>query len=179
MNMTKRESTLAVIIAVSLGGWALLTWVIDPVLAAFDQVDQDTMELEQDLLAARTLVDNELKIRKRWTGYEKAGLSRSLESADAQTGGALLTWAEDAGFKQINLSDGKARSDDELPFSEIQYTLQTEGSLKQVYDLLWSVRVAPFPLKMDKCVIDLRNGEDEQLQLSLTVSTLFRKEIEE
>jgi hypothetical protein len=179
MNMTKRESTLALIIVLSLGGWALLAWVIDPVLAAYDQVNAETEQLELDLVDARTLVDNEMKIRKRWAGYEKAGLSRSLESADAETGGALLAWAEDAGFKQINLSDGRARSDKEMPYSELQYTLQSEGSLEQICELLWSVRVAPFPLKMDKCVIDLRNGENNQLQLSLTVSTLFRSETEE
>ena len=179
MNMTKRESTLTLIIVLALGGWALLVWVIDPVLAAFEQVDQDTLELEQELLAARTLVDYEMKIRKRWSGYQKAGLSRTLEAADAETGGALLAWAEDAGFKQTNLSDGRARSDKEMPFSELQYTLQSQGSLEQICDLLWSVRAAPFPLKMDKCVIDLRNGENNQLQLSLTVSTLFRSETEE
>jgi hypothetical protein len=176
--MTKRESTLALIVVLSLGGWILLTWVIDPVLAAFEKVDEDALQLEQELSVARTLVDNESTIRKRWAGYEKAGLARTLDAADGQTGGALLAWAEQAGFTQINLSDGRARSDDDMPFGRLQYTLQTEGSLEQVCDLLWSVRLAPFPLKIDKCVIDLRSGENADLQLSLTVSTLFQPEVQ-
>ena len=177
MNMNRRETMLALAVGLIIGGWVLLTWVIDPALAAFSAVDEQTQQLEQDLSQARTLVDNEQKIQRRWVGYERAGLSRSLEEADAQTGGALFAWAEEAGFDKINLSDGRARTDDEKPFGEITYTLQTSGTLKQVCDLLWSVRRSPFPLRLEKSVVDLRGGESEVLSVSLTVSTLFTPEI--
>lgn len=173
MSMNRRELTLAIIVAVTIGGWALLSWVIDPAIAAFSEVQQESEQLEKDLSAAKNIVDNEATILRRWAGYEKAGLARSLEDADAQTSGTILTWAEDAGFKQVNLSDGKAKTDDEQPFGQISYTLQTAGTLSQIYDLLWSIQESPFPLSMEKCVIDLQNDKDQRLQLSLTVSTLF------
>ena len=173
MNMNRREMVLAIAIAVIIGGWALLSWVIDPAVAAFSAIDQEAKQLEQDLLAAQTVVESEAIILRRWAGYKKAGLSRSLEDADAQTSGAILAWAEDAGFKQVNLSDGKAKTDREEPFGQISYTLQTAGTLSQIYDLLWAIDEAPFPLSMEKCVINLQNDKDQQLQLSLTVSTLF------
>lgn len=177
MNMNKREAVLALVVALIVGGWALMSWVVKPAMAAFDEVGEEAAVLEQDLAKARALVDAEAKIRRQWLGYERAGLSRSLEQADAQTGAALFVWAEDAGFDKVNLSDGKAKIDDEQPFGELSYTLQTTGSLREIYNLLWSVRESPFPLRMDKCVIDLQRGEGVQLQISLTVSTLFNPEV--
>lgn len=171
--MNQREKILAGIIVVALGGWALLAWVIDPALAAFDAVDQETMQLEQELNEAKALVDSEAKILGRWSGYQKAGLTRSLEQADAETGRALFAWAEAAGFTQINLSDGKPTTDDEMPFGELSYTLQSTGELSQIVDLLWSIRRSSLPLKVEKCVIDLKSNQGEELQLSLSVSTLF------
>lgn len=171
--MSKRESILALIIVAVLGGWGLLVWVIDPALAAYSAVQDETKQLEKELENARVLTDSEQTIRRRWSEYEKAGLSRTMENADAETGGALFVWAEEAGFKKINLSDGRSRQDDELPFGELSYTLQTSGSLNQICDLLWAIRQSPFPLKIEKCVIDLRNDQSQELQLSLSVSTLY------
>lgn len=174
--MSKRESILAGIIVAALGGWALLAWVIDPALAAFDEVKQEAKQLEKDLNKAKILVDSEAKILGRWSGYEKAGLSRTLEQADAETGRALFAWAEDTGVKQVNLSDGKSKTDSEMPFGELSYTLQSTGQLGQIVDLLWAIRRSSLPLKVEKCVIDLKNNKGEELQLSLTVSTLYTPE---
>lgn len=174
--MNQREKALALVIALFVGGWLLWSFVVSPVSAAFDAVDQEAEEVQADLDMARTFVDSEAKIRKRWVGYQRAGLARTLEEADAQTGRALFTWAEDAGFARLNLSDGKTRTDAEKPFGELSYTLQTTGKMSQVYELLWAVREAPFPLRVEKCVIDLKSGDEDQLDLSLSVSTLFTPE---
>jgi len=170
--MNRRETILAAAVGTIVVGWVLLAWVIDPVLAAFDEVDEQTRELEQELATARALMDSEQAIRGRWGGYQQAGLSRTVEEADAQTAGALLAWAEDAGFTQTTLSDGRVREDDEQPFSSLNYSLQTSGRLEQVCDLLWAIHRAPFPLRIDKCVVDMRNDQSDELQLSLAVSTL-------
>lgn len=174
--MTKREALLATLVAVVVGGYVLLTFVIDPAIAAFDEVGQQTKELEQELELARVIADSERVIRRQWVGYELAGLARSFDQADAETGGALVNWAKDAGFDKVTLSNGKAKTDDELPFGEISYTLQTAGRLKKVDDLLCKIYESPFPLRLDKCVIDLRNDKDEDLQVTLTLSTLFTPE---
>lgn len=174
--MSKRESILAGVIVAAIVGWALLAWVIDPALAAYNEVKQESKQLEKDLENAQLLVDREAKILGRWSSYEKAGLSRSLEQADAETGRALFAWAEDAGFKQINLSDGKATTDREMPFGELSYTLQSAGQLDEIVDLLWAIRRSSLPLKVEKCVIDLKNAKGEELQLSLTVSTIYTPE---
>lgn len=174
--MSSREKILALGIALIVGGWLLLTWVIDPAFAAFAEIDQEAEQLEKELSLAQSLVDNESKIRKHWAGYEKAGLARSMQQADAETGGALLAWADDAGLSKVKLSDGKDKIDDEKPFGEIRYTVQATGKLDRVYQLLWSIRQSPFPMRIEKCVIDVQNNDDEKLQLSLTVSTLFTPE---
>lgn len=170
--MNRRETILATAVGTIVVGWVLLAWVIDPVLAAFDEVDEQTRELEQELSTARALVDSEQAIRERWGGYQQAGLSRTVGEADAQTAGALLAWAEDAGFEQTTLSDGRVREDDEQPFAALNYSLQTSGRLEQVCDLLWAIHRAPFPLQIEKCVVDMRNDQSDELQLSLAVSTL-------
>lgn len=174
--MSKREKILALGVALIVGGWLLLTWVIDPAFAAFADIDEQTEQLKQELSLARSLVDNESKIRKGWAGYEKAGLSRSMEAADAETGRALLAWADEAGLSKVKLSDGKDKVDDEQPFGELRYTVQTAGKLEQIYKLLWSIHQSPFPLRVEKCVIDVQNNDGENLQLSLSVSTLFKPE---
>lgn len=174
--MSGREKLWAILIAGIVVGYGLWSFAVEPVVAAFDQIETEAASLEQDLIRARALVDNEAKLRKRMVGYERAGLSRTLNQADAQTGGALLAWAEQAGLEKINLSDAKAKADKDKPFGELIYTLQTAGSLQQVYDLLWSLKQSPFAIRVEKCVIDLRNDQSDQLQLSLTVSTLFDKE---
>ncbi len=176
--MNKREKMLAVAVVAVLGGLALLNWVIDPALAAFDAVGVQAEQIKNDLKDARVLVDSEAKILQRWTGYEKAGLDRSRDEADAQTSGALLIWAEKAGFdpKEVNLTNDKPKVDDDKPFAELSYTLNAQGKLSQVFDLLWSVDHSPFPLRMQKCVIDLRNDKSEALQVTLTVTTLYKSQ---
>lgn len=174
--MNKREKTLALIVVAIIGGIAVWTWVIDPAIAAFDAIDQESAQLEQDLSVARALVDNQSQIRKKWAGYELAGLSRSFEEAKAETGSALLVWAEQAGFEEVSRSRGDERLDDEMPFGEVIYTLQSAGDLRQLDDLLWQIRMAPFPLRLEKCVINSKNEKGDTLQFSLTVSTLFTPE---
>lgn len=174
--MSKREKFLALAVALIVGGFALLNWVIDPALAAFAEVDAEAAQLEQELTQARALVESESTIRKQWAGYQKAGLKRSLEQADAQTGRALLVWAEDARLTKVRLSDGKAKTDDEQPFGTLSYTMQAAGRLSQICNLFYAVLESPFPLKIEKCVIDVQNNDSEELQLSITVSTLFTPE---
>lgn len=174
--MSTREKALALAVAIIVGGFALLNWVIDPALAAFENVDTQAEQLEQDLIRARALVDSESKIRKQWGGYEKAGLARSLEQADAETGRAILVWAEDARLTKVKLSDGKDKIDDEQPFGELSYTLQAAGRLSQICELFYTILESPFPLRIEKCVIDVQNNDGDNLQLSLTVTTLFTPE---
>ena len=171
--MNPRERILTIMIALLLGGLILWMWGVQPMLATFTQLDEEVDSLERELKVARKLVDNETKLRSQWLGYERAGMSRSLEEADAQASGALLTWAEDAGFEKVNLSDGDDRIDRDQPYGEIVYTLQTAGQLRGVSELLWSIRHSPFPLRVEKCVLDQRNPEAKELQIALTVSTLF------
>ncbi len=174
--MNTREKTLAIVIAVIAFGWAMMSWVIDPALAAFDELGQESEQLEQELSRARAIVDNEQKILRRWAGYRKAGLSRSRDEADAETSRALYAWAEEAGFDPrtgINLTNDKPKVDEDKPFAELSYTMNAQGTFAQVYEMLWSIRQSPFPLRLEKCVIDLRNEENEQMQLTLIVTTLF------
>lgn len=174
--MNKREKMLALIVALVVGGWALLNWVVDPLLAGFDTVKEESAQIEQDLSLAQTLVDNDTKIRKQWKGYEQAGLARSLELADSESRRAILVWADKAHLSKVKLSDGKEKTDDDKPFGELTYTIQATGKLGQIYDLLTSVHESPFPLRIEKCIIDVQNSDGENLQLSLTVSTLFTPE---
>ncbi|MFN3167811.1 MAG: hypothetical protein ACE37H_12180 [Phycisphaeraceae bacterium] len=174
--MSRREKLLALLVALIVGGFALLNWVIDPALAAFAAIDAESEQLEQELIQARGLVEDEPRIRKDWAGYQKAGLKRSLEAADAETGRALLVWAEDARLTKVRLSDGKPKTDGEQPFATLSYTLQAAGRLSQVCELFYAVLESPFPLRIEKCVIDVQNNDSESLQLSLTVSTLFTPE---
>ena len=172
--MNQRERTLGIVIVGLLGGLALWSWGIKPVFAEFDRLDKQADTLEQDLKIARNLVNNEAKYRTQWLGYERAGLSHTLEEADALTSGSLLSWAEDAGLDKVNLTDGDDRLQRDKPYGELVYTLQTAGQLREISDLLWSIRHSPFPLRIEKCVLDQRNPEAEQMQMVLTVSTLFK-----
>lgn len=173
--MNQREKMLAIAVVVVLGGLALMSWVINPALAAYNAVGEEAKQLQTDLKTARAVVDNEAKILERWSGFEKAGLARTRDQADAETSGALLIWAEKAGFdpKEVNLTNDKPKIDEEKPFAELSYTFNGQGKMSQIFDLLWSIHHAPFPLRIEKSVIDLRNDKSEVLQITLTVTTLY------
>lgn len=174
--MSIREKILALVVVLALGGWVIMGWVVDPALQAFDSMNEESERIEQELLLARSTVANASEIRRKWASYEKAGLRRSQESADAEAGRSLLVWAESARLNKVKLSDAKGKKDDDKPFGELSYTLNASGELSQVCDLIYSILESPFPLCIEKCVIDVQNSDGENLQLSLVVTTLFTPE---
>jgi|GEM_PF-2365301 len=173
--MNKREKILASTVGAFVLGWAMLNLVYDPMMTAFDAVKQESQELEQQLIQAHALVDSESTILRRWAGYEKSGLSRTRDFADVEASSSLLAWAERAGFdpKEVILTNDKTKIDQEQFFAQLSYTLSAQGSLKQIYQMLWSIRQSPFPLRLEKFVISIRNDSSESLQFTMTVSTLF------
>lgn len=175
--MSKRETTLAIAIAamlVLLAGYAL---VAVPIMNAFDRVAKETAELETQVNEARVLIDNQRTIEGRWASYRTAGLRVDQFDARRRTQESITQWSAASRLSITNLeASGEASRDDDNPFEEITFRLSAKGSILALQRFLEHVSASPFPLRITDCSISNRREGSEELDLSLTLTTIIQPE---
>ncbi|MFI4859629.1 MAG: hypothetical protein ACIAXF_02990 [Phycisphaerales bacterium JB063] len=173
--MSKREKTLAIAVAAMVVGVVLYLLVVTPVLNAFDRVGEETAALETKLNEARVLVDNQALIEKRWAGYRRAGLRSDEYSARRRTQESITQWsaASRLNIKHLEAANNPVRDDDER-FDEITFRMSATGSIHSLQRFLERVSMSPFPLRIVDCSITNRREDEEDLDLSLTLTTIIQ-----
>ena len=166
--MKPREKLLVWVIAGLVGLFVLDRLVISRVLSAFDEVATKTAEVEKKYNEARVLVDNQRAIQMRYAAYEQASLPNNDPDAARQ---AVSQWASDAGVEVSIFSPGKQTRGER--YDEKVFTFTGKGTIAQVEKLLWALRTAPFPLRIERCTLTSSDETKDALTLTLSLTTLL------
>jgi len=175
--MTSRERLLAILTGITVTFGALAYFVIFPLLASYDQMNQDAAQMQSKLDEANVILDLQTHIENRWESYQNAGLNSDEELATGRAMGFITNECDAVGINSPRIRYGNARSlarrGEENGFYEITYTLTGSGDLASIQALLWAIDHASFPLRIAKCEIRSNNQRSNELTLTLELSTIF------
>ena len=166
--MKPREKLLVWVIVGLVGLYALDQLVIARVLAGFDRVQTQTQAAEQRYNEARALVDSQRAIQMRYAAYEQAALPNNDADAARQM---VSQWASDAGVEVSIFSPGRQTSGER--YDEKVFTFTGKGAIAEVEQLLWSLRVAPIPLRIERCTLTSSDETKDELTLTMTLTTIL------
>ncbi|MEM1355150.1 MAG: hypothetical protein AAGH88_09730 [Planctomycetota bacterium] len=167
--MKSREKMLLWIIAGLVGLFVLDRLVVTRVMDGFDRVAEQTEQAESRYEEAQALVDSQRAIRLRHAGYQQA----SLPNNDADAARQLISqWARDAGVEVSIFSPGKQTRGEQ--YDEKVFTFTGKGSMAQVEQLLWSLRTAPIPLRVERCTMTSSDQTRDELTVTLSLTTILK-----
>jgi len=167
--MKPREKLLVWVIVGLVGLYVLDRLMISRVMAAFDQVQTQTEAAEKQYNEARVLVDNQRTIQMRYAAYEQAALPNNDADAARQQ---VSQWASDAGVEVSIFSPGKQTQGER--YDEKVFTFTGKGSIREVEQLLWSLRIAPIPLRIERCTLTSSDESKDELTLTMTLTTILK-----
>lgn len=171
MQKPSRMMTIAIVgVAAIVGFLALDGLVLSPLAEVFDRLDIEEQRLEAELAEARALIQNEKRIRKRWSAYAAAGLDGDTEIARIRVQEQLTQWSQSAGLNVERLSSERVAPGER--FDEVGFIISGTGSMASVQKFLFSLRRAPFALRIKECDITSRNEKQDRLTVSLRLSTI-------
>ena len=133
-----------------------------------------TVAAESEVREARTLVDNQPRIERRWVGYRRAGLRSDEYDARRRAQESMAQWCDESrlAIKSMEPSNSVQIDEDER-FAEITIRLTAEGTIASLQRFLQRVSAAPFPLRVESCSITNRREGEEALTLVMTLSTII------
>jgi hypothetical protein len=173
MALSHRER----LIAIGVGAAALLyvgnKYALEPYAQARDQINAEL----STTAAKNTEAINLLKRKKHLEDQERAMLSGGLKTeqsaAQFQVFDAVADWAKEAGVKLTSRTPQPETRNDRTQINRLHAlgTCSTAAAAK----LLWRVETASIPLKVDELTLtSLKPGNDD-LQITLVVSTIWVK----
>lgn len=167
--MKPREKLLALLTGLAVVLFIIFTVVEPKIRASFETLAKDTEAAQKKLTDARVLVDSQNKIDRDWAEYRNA----SLPDRDPDQALRIITqWAREAG---LSLPDGQTgRLVEGERFDMHPFTFSAQGTMRSVEQFLWSVQTSPIPLRVVSCSIRSRDEGKDQLDLSLTLTTIVK-----
>jgi hypothetical protein len=170
--MSKRERILAAGVAILVALFGLDRIVLQPLTDSLGQMQAEVQQLEAHLDDANLLTRNEALIEQRWRAYRLAGVADTADRARIRVQEQLTAWSQSAGLQLQSLSTGRVATGER--FDQIGFTVAGTGSIKAVQRFMWSIRVAPFPLRISSSDIVCRDEQLDRLSLSLRLSTVAK-----
>jgi hypothetical protein len=170
--MQARERILAGAVALLIGGWLVDTVVVQPAVAWFAAVDQQTRDATREAGEARALVDRQARIVADWRARHAAGLLDDQDQARFRLQRALSSGAQGSGFVLDSVSGGQlVPAAQEQHYDLLRLTVSGHGALAQVQAFIAGLESAAMPLAIERCELSAGDPRKDQLDAALTVST--------
>jgi hypothetical protein len=177
MALSPRERLIAIGVGAAAALYVGDKYALEPYVQARQQVHAELATTSAKNTEAQRL----LKRKKYLEGQERAmfaggGLKMDQSASQFQVFDAVGDWAKEAGVRLTSRTPQPETRADRTQIIRLQATgsCSTAAAAK----LLWRVETAPIPIKIDELsLLSLKPGSDE-LQLNLTVSTIWVKQPE-
>ena len=166
--MKKREKILAWVIAGLIGVFVIDQVVVSRVIETFDAIEQERAAVEQKLIEARVLVNNQRAINQKCDAYAASALPGNDPDAALQL---ITQWALDAGMSVQVYTSGRQIEGER--FDRKVFTFSATGKMQSVEGFLWSLRTAEIPLRIETCTLNSRDENKDELALTLMLTTIL------
>ena len=170
VSLSQRERNLAIAAGSVIGCMLLYFVIISPIMAQWDALQQGQANVDQQQKDANQIFDKQAKLQKVWKSMLGAGLLSDASLAESQAENAVYKMANQAGVTNISLKT--ERPSTEGSFQVTGFSIEGNGSMRQISELVYLLESAAIPLHVNDLQIRrLREGTDE-LKLHVSFSTI-------
>lgn len=170
--LNKREKTMAVVVAAIIGLVVVYSFVIEPYFDARSDAQASFDKADTALHNADILFRREKKLRPVWTTLTANGLTSAPADAQQQLRTSLLTWIQESGVTLSNLTPDLPMPEKEKQFIRVGVKLSVTGPMSALAKLMYRLETAKIPLNVEDMQISQRKEAADDLQVTLSLSTL-------
>jgi hypothetical protein len=171
MVLSKRERYVAIACGLAVAVLALDRLVMAPLSAAYAETDADKRRLVKELREASQLQRQHKDAIPKWQEMVKSGMKSDADKAESQVSNAIYTWAQDAGLTLTLVKPERVMEKTKLP--EIVFQVTGTGTMSSIAKLLWHVRDAKIPVKVNDVSVSARKEGTDDLSVVVHISTIY------
>lgn len=170
--MQTRERWLAGAVGVIAGLWLLDVLAIEPGLAWYRGIQEDTRKTARGVAETRILVDRAERIHAEWRSQHAAGLLDDEDAARFHLQQALAAAAKSSGLTLDSVGGGqRIPAVHGTAYDTIRSAVNGQGDLPGVLTFFAALEEAALPVRIERCELASRDGRKDQVDVALTVST--------
>ncbi len=175
--MQARERSLALIVAALLGLWLVDALCIGPLMAWFEEQNQEIAQLEKQRSEALVLIDRKDLILQRWRSRHATGLLSDEQTARFKMQEYIVARASEHEvlIEHVGGHTRPGQGSAEV-YATINMSLTAQGHLRGLKAFVSALEQAPMPLRLERCELASHDSKKDHMELSVALSTLIVSE---
>jgi hypothetical protein len=171
MAMTRRERMIATVTALAVAAFAADHYAITPYFVARAAVADETDKVSARLADAELKFNRQRRMEREWKAMLSGGLKADGGEAEQQMYEAVGDWAREAGVTLNTRDPQRMPRNDRTQIVRLRVT--GTGTSAAVAKLMWRIEKAEIPLKVEEFTLNSRNQGQDDLAVTLVVSTIW------
>lgn len=163
MDSERRKKLLIIVTALCVGLWVGDTFVVEPVLAAWQERSARIEELDGKITESAALLDRENDLRERWQDMRKGALPVSVSDAERGLLEAVSRWASDSHLSITSIKPRWVEMDANSKLLEVQ--VEGAGSMEAVTRFVYGQETDPLPLRMEELELTAADATGSTLSM--------------
>ena len=174
MVLNKREKSIAIALVAVVGLVLVYNFGIEKYWDARTQAVAERDTAEQKLRQADNLMLREKKLRPVWSQLISNGLTATPSDAQAQLLNSMNTWVQESGIALSSMHPERLPTapEKDKQFIRVGVKLAGSGPMSAVAKLMFRLETAKIPLNVEDMQINQRKDGADDLQITVTLSTL-------
>lgn len=170
MILSKREKTIAIVMAAVLGLLVMDYYFITPYMQERAKLRSESDSLTRKLQQAERLFSNRKRVDQAWREMLAGGLKSDAAAGENQALHTVRDFAQNARVNLVSLKpDHTGRTGD---FQQIRLQATGTGGMGQIAEMLWSIESTRLPLKLSELRLTSRKEGTDDLTFALSASTV-------
>ena len=171
MAMSKRERMIAVGTGAAIALFAGDRYVVTPYFAARDAVASERKAVADRLDDADRTFKRQRRLNREWESMVSGGLKSDAGDAEQQLYEAVRDFAREAGVTVLTSDPQRVTRADRTQVVRLRVT--GSGTTASFSKLLWRIETSALPLKVDEFTLTSRSQGNDDLAVSMAVSTIW------
>ena len=171
--MTKREKTIATIVAATIGLYALYEVLLSPQLDRLNAAEAKAADHREALDDAYRSVKRSQTALRVWNPLAGNRIKTDASAAESQLRESVLACARDASVSVPNYQSDK--SERVQGYDRSQLSVTVNGNMRQISRFLFELQNTNAPLRIETVQIKSRVDGADDLQAQIKLSTIYQQ----
>lgn len=171
MAMSKRERMIAIGTGAAIALFAGDRYVVSPYFDARQTVAKEREQVTARSEDAQRTFNRQKRLNKEWEAMVSGGLKSDAGDAEQQLYEAVRDFAREAGVTVLTSDPQRVARADRTQVVRLRVT--GTGTTASFSKLLWRIETSALPLKVDEFTLTSRSQGNDDLAVSMAVSTIW------
>ena len=171
MAMSKRERMIAIGTGAAIALFAGDRYVVTPYFGARTAVANERKVVTDRTEDAQRTFNRQKRLNRDWQAMVSGGLKSDAGDAEQQLYEAVRDWAREARLTVLTSDPQRVARADRTQVVRLRVT--GTGTTASFSKLLWRIETSALPLKVDEFTLTSRSQGNDDLAVSMAVSTIW------